>query len=289
MTGLLASFTKRYRRWLYGALSLVMALGLIITTPHPSQAVPRWLELILRGAQIIQLSNLSDNQEVSLGRQINQQLTTRQFRLYRDSSITEYVNQVGQRLVPHSPRPDIPYTFQVVDSNQVNAFATMGGFVYVTTGLLRTAENEAELASVIGHEVGHIARRHAVVQMRERAIQGGIASAAGLDNNTAVAIGVELAVNRPNSRQNEYEADQVGLATIAGAEYAPSGAVTFMRKLMSQSGGSAPTFLSSHPATSDRVTRLQSLVDSSDARGRDGLDTAAYRTNIRRLLSNRLG
>lgn len=272
------------RRWLYALLAIAVTFGLVVTQPQPSHAQPRWFDLLLRGVQIFQLSNLSDNQEVALGRQINQQLTARQFRLYRDPTITDYVNRIGQRLVPHSERPQIPYTFQVVDSTQVNAFATMGGFVYVTTGLMRTAENEAELASVISHEIGHIAERHAVKQMRERAIQGGIATAAGLDRNAAVAIGVELALNRPNSRQDELEADQDGLQTLVGAGYAPQAMVTFMQKLLNRRGGSPPTFLSTHPATGDRITRLESSLRQLNISQGDGLDPAAYRDRIRPLL-----
>jgi len=79
----------------------------------------------------------------------------------------------------------------------------MGGFVYVNTGLLKLADNEAELASVIGHEIGHIASRHTVKQMQKTAIAGGVATAAGLDRNTAVQIGVDLALRRPHSRQAE--------------------------------------------------------------------------------------
>lgn len=291
MTGLFESFTAKLRqRWLYGLLSVLVALGLVVATPQPSQAVPRWLDLLFRGVQIIQLSNLSNNQEVALGRQINQQLTTRQFQLYRDATITSYVDDIGQRLVPHSSRSNIPYTFQVVNSEQVNAFATMGGFVYVTTGLMRLAENEAELASVVAHEIGHIAERHAVSQMRERAIQGGIASAAGLDRNAAVAIGVELALNRPNSRQDEFEADRDGLSTITEAGYASEAMVTFMEKLLAQQRGrSVPNILSTHPATGDRIARLEQQLNAMEDTQGEGLDSAAYRDRIRRLPARRLG
>ncbi|NJN86583.1 MAG: M48 family metalloprotease, partial [Leptolyngbyaceae cyanobacterium SL_7_1] len=165
---------------------------------------------------------------------------------------------------------------------RVNAFATMGGFVYVTTGLIRTADNEAQLASVIGHEIGHIAGRHAVEQMRETAIAQGVATAAGLDRNVAVAIGVELALRRPNSRQDELEADQLGLSNLIRAGYAPSGTVGFMQKLLNQS--SVPAFLSTHPATADRITALNRMIDPATANVGDGLDNAAYRSRISRLL-----
>ena len=285
MTHFLGSMAGQLRRrWLYGLLSVVMAASLVLVSPTPShsQTVPRWLQLLFRGVQIIQLSNISDNQEVQLGQQINQQLTTRQFRMYGDRSINEYVNQVGQRLVPASDRPNIPYTFQVVDTTQVNAFATMGGFVYVTTGLLKTIDQEAQMAGVLGHEIGHIAARHAVTQMRERAVAAGVATAAGLDRNQAVNIGVELALSRPNSRRDEFEADSKGLATITTAGYAPSGIVTFLEKLGTQR--SVPAVLSTHPATADRITRLRQMIDPATANAGTGLDTAAYQARIRPLL-----
>lgn len=269
------------RRWFYGLISVIVSLSCVIATPRPSQAIP-WLDLIFRGIQVIQLSSISDNQEVTLGGQINQQLLSQEFNLYTNRDVTEYVDEIGQRLVPYSDRPDIPYTFQVVNDDQVNAFATMGGYVYVTTGLIKTADNEAQLASVMAHEIGHIAARHAVEQMRQRAIAQGVATAAGLDRNTAVNIGVELAINRPNSRQDELEADTQGLETLRAAGYAPSAMVAFMEKLLGQ--GSVPTFLSTHPATGDRITALEAAIDPATANTGTGLDNTAYRNQISALL-----
>lgn len=265
------------RRWLYGVMSAVMAFGIIATTPGPSQAIP-WFDLLLQGVQIIQLSTLSDRQEVELGGQINEQLVSQEFNLYENDEVEDYVDEVGQRLVPYSTRPDIPYTFQVVEDDAINAFATMGGYVYVTTGLLETADNEAELASVLGHEIGHIASRHAVKQMREMAIAQGLATAAGLDTNAAVAIGVELALRRPNSRQDELEADEQGLATLVAAGYAPGAMLTFMEKLMGQ--GSIPSFLSTHPATSTRIEALSQQIDPATANVGNGLDSAYYSNRL---------
>ncbi|MBD2090885.1 M48 family metalloprotease [Microcoleus sp. FACHB-1515] len=277
---LLGSIDRLRRRWLYGLVSALVALSLILSTAQPSPAIP-WLDLILRGVQVIQLSNLGDRQEVELGRRINDQLTSQEFRLVRDSNIRDYVDQIGQRLAPSSSRPNIPYVFQAVESEQVNAFATMGGYVYVTTGLMRLADNEAELASVIGHEIGHIAARHAVEQMREAAIASGLVTAAGLDRNTAVNLGVELAIRRPHSRQAELEADQLGLANITSAGYAPGAMVDFMQKLVGQ--GSVPTFLSTHPATSDRIAALQRQINPATADQGIGQDDAAYRSRIQAL------
>ncbi|NEQ27892.1 MAG: M48 family peptidase, partial [Microcoleus sp. SIO2G3] len=110
---LFTSIERLRRRWLYGLISAVVALSLILGTAQPSPAIP-WLDLILRGVQVIQLSNLGDQQEVELGRRINDQLTSQEFRVVRDRSIRDYVNQIGQRLAPQSSRPNIPYVFQAV-------------------------------------------------------------------------------------------------------------------------------------------------------------------------------
>lgn len=273
-------FSRRAsRRWLYPLISLSVILGLCLGQPIAAKAIS-WGDLILRGIQVVQLSSMSDQQELELGRQINAELTDGQVRLNRDPELNNYVNQIGQRLAAQSPRPKIPYTFQVVQDDSVNAFATMGGFVYVNTGLLKLADNEAQLASVIGHEIGHIAARHAVKQMKETAIAQGVLGAAGLSRSTAVNIGVELALLRPNSRNDEFQSDQLGIQMMGRAGYAQTAAADFMTKLLRQQ--STPTFLSRHPATSDRVARLRQQVNPAQASG-SGLDNTAYRSRLRSI------
>lgn len=268
-------------RLLYPLLSAAVTLGLLIGTPIVSRALPLG-DLILQGIQIIQLSNISDNREVALGKEINQQIT-RQVRIYRDPAINQYVDQIGQRLATQSGRPKIPYTFQVVEDNSVNAFATMGGFVYVHTGLLKLADNEAQLASVIGHEIGHIAGRHSIEQARELAIARGLATAAGLNRGTLVNLGVELALRLPNSRKDEYEADQLGLVNMGKAGYAQSETIAFMQKLLNQQkGGGGPQFLKTHPDTANRIARLKQALGSSSKTGA-GLDSVAYKAKINTL------
>lgn len=277
----LSFFSRRSSRpWFYPLLSSVVALFICVGLPQPGQAISLF-DLILRGVQVIQLSTISDKQEIQIGRAINNQLVRREIRLYRNPQIVRYVEEIGQRLVAKSDRPDIPYTFQVVNDKGLNAFATMGGFVYVNTGLLTAAENEAQLASVMSHEIGHIAGRHAIEQLRKSALARGVAAAAGLDRNLAVQIGVDLALRRPNSRQDEFEADQKGLQTMTRAGYAPSGMVAFMKKLLR--ANSVPTFLSTHPATSDRIKALERAIDPEDANVGDGLDEQAYKAKIRPL------
>jgi beta-barrel assembly-enhancing protease len=275
---MLHRFSSIRRRWFYGLLSVLVAIGMVVSTAQPSPAVPLG-ELILRGIQVFQLSNVSDEQEMALGKQINDQLVSqRKIKIYSNSDVRSYVNSIGQRLAPDSARPEINYTFQVVEDSALNAFATMGGYVYVTTGLVDAADNEAQLASVMGHEIGHIAERHALKNIREQAVRQGLLTAAGLDNSTIANLAVEFALNRPNSRSDEYEADELGLGNLTQAGYAPGAMVEFMKKLLNQR--SVPTVLSTHPATEDRITRLEEAIDPATADQGDGLNRSAYRSEI---------
>lgn len=279
----LSFLSRQYRRrFLYPLVSGFLALSFVVGTAQVTQA--SLFDVLFPAIQFVQLANISDRQEVQVGRQINQQLVRKDIQLYRDPQITRYVNEIGQRMAQQSKRPDIPYTFQVVNNKDINAFATMGGFVYINSGLIAEADNEAQLASVLGHEIGHIAARHALQQMRQQAIAQGLTAAAGLDRNTLVNIGTKVALQLPNSRKDEFQADQLGLASVKAAGYAPSAMVAFMDKLL-KTGGSVPTFLSNHPATSDRIKALEQAINPEKSEVGEGLDTNAYKDKIRTLLS----
>ncbi|MEM1239842.1 MAG: M48 family metallopeptidase [Cyanobacteria bacterium P01_H01_bin.26] len=268
------------RRLVYGAMAFAMTLGMGFMLPMPATA--GLLDIILPTIQVFQITNMSDRQEIDLGGQVNQQLLGQSFRLHRDSALTAYVDNIGQRLVPYSDRPDIPYVFQVVEDDSINAFATMGGYVYITTGLLAAADNEAEVAGVLGHEVGHIAEKHALDQMRDVAIAQGVAGAFGLSRNQIVSIAVDVALHLPNSRKDELVADDHGFVTMGEAGYDQTGMATLMQKL--DSGSSPPAIFSTHPNPGDRVARLQQMdselaIPSAIA----GTDTAAYSSRVASL------
>lgn len=277
------NFRFLQKRFFYPLISVITAISLCLFTPAIARGVSIW-DIILQGAQIIQLSNISERQEVQLGRQINQQLLRSDVRLYNNSQINNYITRIGKRLEAQDTRKNIPYTFQVVRDDSINAFATTGGYVYINTGLIKAADNEAELASVIAHEMGHIEGEHVIEQMRKTAIARGLATAAGVENSKLVQLGVELGYRRPNSRGAEKEADQIGLRLLTDAGYAPQAMVSFMTKLKSKSRGSVPSFLSTHPSPTNRVQYLQSWVNAESNKGNDGLNATAHRQNIRPLL-----
>ena len=278
-------FNFRYarKRFFYPLISVATAITLFLSTPSSAMGFSIW-DILFQGAQIIQLSNISDKQEVQLGSQINQQLVKSDIKLSRNSQINNYIQGIGKRLAAQNTRTKIPYKFQVVEDDSINAFATAGGYVYINTGLIKAADNEAELASVIAHEIAHIEGRHVVEQMKKTAIARGLATAAGVENSKLVQLGVELGYRRPNSRGAERDADSRGLRMLTDAGYAPQAMVSFMRKLESKSGSGVPTFLSTHPSPGNRVQYLQSRVNAQRSKGNDGLSEAAYRKNIRALL-----
>lgn len=262
----------------YFLLAILIAVSLWLGQAQVSQAT-RVRDQIRGGNQtteVVQPSRMSPEQEMAVGQQMNQDLLeSGEFRLYPDPDIQNYVVEIGERLLPHSDRADeLTYTFQVIHDNQINAFATMGGYVYVTTGLMTFADNEAQLASVVGHEIGHIDGKHLLTQIRADAVRRGLITAAGLDSRAIAQIGVELLIERPNSREDEYDADRRGLSMIGDAGYAQSAMPDFMQKLGDQ-GGSPPEFLSTHPAPDNRVEALEESIDPNQRNG-DGLDATAY-------------
>lgn len=273
---------KKKRSFLYLAISGLVTLSIIFTQVNISQAFP-WQQILFRSLQVIQISTLSDQQEVALGKQMRQQLIdNNKIKVYQNRRLNRYIQSIGRELATVSDRPNLPYTFTIVENNQVNAFATMGGFIYLHTGLIATADNEAELASVIAHEIGHVVGKHSQAQIRQQAITQGLLTAAGLDSTQLVQLGVTLALDLPHSREDEYEADLLGLQMLKFAGYAPGGMVDFMSKLQRLSG-KTPSFLSTHPAAKQRVIVLKQEISQDEAYQGSGLDEEAYRQNIRPL------
>jgi predicted Zn-dependent protease len=263
--------------WKFTTVSLMSLLLAVTVNPLVVNAfdLSDLFRILPSAVQIIQLSSIGDNDEVALGRQIDAQIQ-QQVRLSRDPAANALVNRLGQMLVPTSDRPNIPYTFRVVDDNNLNAFATMGGFVYINTGTIAASDNVAQLASVIGHEMGHIAGRHALEQMKQMAIAQGIATIAGVADDRLVGIGVDLALRLPNSREAEFDADRRGLMNITRAGFAARAMPAFMQKLSSSSGGGAPTFLSTHPGTSERIAALNQTIQQNNLNSSGGLNDSEY-------------
>jgi predicted Zn-dependent protease len=210
---------------------------------------------------------LSEEDEMKLGEQVHRELL-KQARLVEDPGLNAYINALGQKLARNSGRPNIPWRFYVVDDKSINAFATLGGRVYVHSGLLAATTSEAQLASVLGHEIGHIVGRHGLENVKRSQKYGtlaGLAQIAGavLGGQAGAGIG-ELAGNMiaggylmKHSRDAEREADYLGLYNIRRAGYNTGGMVEMfqiLQKVTQSSPNALGGVLASHPPAGERAT-----------------------------------
>lgn len=206
--------------------------------------------------------------EIALGKQLAMEVE-RQAKLVDDPIISEYVNRVGQNLVRNSD-VKVPVSIKVIDSDEVNAFALPGGFFFVNTGLILRADNEAELAGVMGHELAHIAARHGTRQ----ATRGQIANFASIPllfmggwTGYAIRQAAGLAVPMTFltfSRGFESEADLLGIQYLYKAGYDPGSYVDFFEKLQAmekRKPGTLSKVFRSHPLTEDRITESQKTIE----------------------------
>jgi predicted Zn-dependent protease len=260
---------------------IITALLAILTTPSSANSLDLsdFLRIIPTVIQVVEVSNISDGEEVKLGGQINRNILT-QVKLSRNREANDLVKSIGTELVSQSDRPNIPYKFQVVEDSDINAFATMGGFVYINTGTIAAADNRAQLASVIAHEMGHISGKHALEQIKQQAITQGIVSLVGADRNEFVILGTELALRLPNSREAEFDADRRGLGNLYRSGYAVKAMPDFMQKLARGSGNTL-AFFNTHPAVGDRIVALNQTIQDQNLEGSRGLDNKAYQRRWR--------
>jgi len=224
-----------------------------------------------------ELSTMSPQREAELGAQAAKEVEQK-IGLVDDPQLTAYVEAIGQRLAAHSPRRDVVYRFAVADMEEPNAFALPGGWIYVSRGLLVISGSEAELANVIGHEIGHVAARHAASR-EARGLGAGLLSVVGsVVAGATLGAGVGQGVGQlfqlagagliaSYSRGQEREADDVGQRLAAAAGWDPAAMPHFLKTLernTEQGDGDPrmPTFLSSHPVTSERIENTRRLAGS---------------------------
>jgi predicted Zn-dependent protease len=226
---------------------------------------------------------LSQGEELTLGAQSFQEIRQKET-VSTNPSYNARVTRVGQRIAAAvgNELPDAKWEFVVFDSKEVNAFALPGGKVGVYSGLLQLAESDAELATVMGHEIGHVIARHGAERMSEAMVISGVGAlgSAAVEAKTQdpqtkqlfeLAYGGLATVGRvlPHSRSNESEADRMGATYAARAGYDPRAAITFWQKMMTQkqaadsasaSGGKLSELMSTHPADQKRIADLKTLM-----------------------------
>lgn len=206
-------------------------------------------------------TGLSEKEEIQVGREIAGRMLGAA-PLVNDAALQSYVNRVGRWLALQSERPDLPWHFGVIDTASINAFAAPGGYVLITRGLYEILDNEAQLAGVLAHEIGHIIKRHHVTVMQKSAAISAGAKLAQRDDrsqllNNMIGSGAEIFA-RGLDKGAEFEADAVGVVIAARAGYSPYGLVEVLHKLAARGGGDAALSLlfKTHPQPGERLSQL---------------------------------
>ena len=277
-------------------LALLFGGLLAVSIPTPVRAESLYSDLPDIGDSAG--ATISPEQEKQLGAYMMRQLRQSGIVL-DDMEKSSYLNSLGQRLAANSDEPTRQFTFFVVNEPSINAFAGPGGYIGVHTGLFMASENESELAGVLAHEIAHVTQHHmarafetaeslsvphmaAMLASLLVATQNPDAGIAGLAAVSAGALQYQINF----TRANEYEADRVGIQTLANSGIDPSGMPMFFERLQKNSrlyGSRPPEFLSTHPVTTNRIAEATSRADMYPAGEIDSLDFQLVRAKLKVL------
>ncbi len=211
-------------------------------------------------------------QEKKLGAEFSREIR-REVDLLRDSVVTGYVERIGEEILQAAGPQPFVYRFYVVADDEINAFAAPAGYIYIHTETILMARNVCELAGVIAHEVGHVVKRHIAQNYNRRRNTGiahqGAVVAAGVLGGSAAAGAANLggalagtAYLNKFGRDAERESDAFAVEVMSKAGYDPVGLVAFFQTLRNRTGSRAVTFLSSHPATDERIQETRLMIDA---------------------------
>lgn len=271
------SITRGAARRLAGALALPLALA----------AGLAGCDVAERGQPIAGAPGRTEGEQ-RVGAQAHQEILQAYGGAYTEGQVDDYVREIGMELAAATPQAGAPWTFTVLDSPVVNAFAIPGGYVYVSRGLVALADDEAELAGVIGHEIGHVVADHSQRRQTRGALAqvGALAAVLGaaalgaegglldLVNQAGAALGQGAVASY--SRTQELEADELGVRYLAGAGYDPSAQADFLESMRAQSELAAALegatydpnkvgFFATHPANAERVREAARLAETAGA------------------------
>jgi predicted Zn-dependent protease len=233
---------------------------------------------------------MSPAEEEQVGAEQHQTVIRGSGGVYADKALADYIDRIGQSLVAQSEQPAAGYSFTILDDDSINAFALPGGYIYITRGLLALASNEAEVAGVLAHELGHVVARHAA-QRYSRSMATGLGLAFGIPPVAGDLAGLGAQVwLQDYSRDQELEADQLAVRYMTRAGYDPEAMVTLFRKLDADARlqaalvgdpGAADRFniMASHPRTADRLRQVSSLAKTAQGNNQR-LNQDAYLARI---------
>jgi predicted Zn-dependent protease len=242
------------------SIASILAVGLVLFTACAVNPATGKRELML----------VSEGQEIQMGAQYDSQVVT-SIGVYPDPALQTYVADIGRKLAATSERPNLAWTFRVVDDPSVNAFAIPGGHVYITRGILAHMTSEAELATVMGHEIGHVTARHTAQQMTQQQLAGlglaiGTIASSRIAQYAGQASQALQVLFLKFSRDDESQADQLGVRYSSRANYDSREMIQVMQmldKIETESGGKLPEWLATHPAPANRIEHINAILSGT--------------------------
>ena len=252
-----------------------------------------WLVLACSAATAAAQSLISVNQEIELGRQTQREVKAKVPEV-TDTQVVSYVQSLGRRLAANAGGPKYPYSYSIANYREINAFALPGGPVWLHRGTITAAQNEAQLVSVLAHEIAHIAQRHAADQLTKQLLANGLlgllGAVLGNDRGAQTAqIAAQVLANGymlKFSRDDEREADRVGASIMRKAGWDAREMIAFMEILRRQQGrdpGSVEVFLSSHPGPGERAQLLRGQLGKVSGGRRNTAQFAQIRSRLNRM------
>jgi predicted Zn-dependent protease len=256
------------------AAAFVLSAAFALATAAPAHAQLGALGKIKKGAdkavdtkQKVDDLTFSEKEERQIGERVSAQLREK-YGVYQDKDVTKYVALLGGALAQASTRPNLDWTFIVLDTDGVNAFAAPGGVVHVTRGLLGLMKTESELAGVLGHELTHVTEKHAIrfIQQSKIASAGADAAGGGSTRDYLVAKASErlahFFLDNEFSRQDEDQADEIGTRLASKIGYAPTGLAEALKKIEARNSGRSEKngLFASHPAIKDRIANIEKQI-----------------------------
>jgi predicted Zn-dependent protease len=252
-------------------LAGVLALGVAAPIGAAAGRVPQLgrlgqaKDLLQKGARAYQDLKFTEAEEQQLGADISAKLRDK-YGVAQDAAVHRYVTLVGSVLAQASTRPNLRWTFVVLDTDGVNAFAAPGGFIHITRGALALIRNEAELADVLGHEMGHVTAQHTINAIRKTKVTGALAGAATRNEflKEVANRGYAMVVENKFDRNEEMDADKTGVVLANKVGYAPTGLGAFLTRLADRNKGlkERSGVFASHPETKARLDGLTKIISS---------------------------
>jgi predicted Zn-dependent protease len=258
------------------AAAIILTAAFVVITAAPAHAQLGGLGKAAKiagqaneGKKKLDALTFSEAEERQIGEEVSAKLRAR-FGVMQDRDVTKYVALVGSVMAMGSSKPGLDWKFIVLDSDGVNAYATPGGFIHVTRGLLGMLKDESELAGVLGHEITHVTERHTVDELQKSGVTKEITEQAGKGSLTKEVVSrlagkaFEDIFNGKFSQGQESDSDRIGIRLANKAGYSPHGLATALQKIADRNAGQQQPngWFSSHPALKDRINNVEKQIKS---------------------------